>query len=76
MDNLKIQLIYQEHYSRRENFMFIGIQEEVVTKDGKENSTVSNQNTENTQEIIYNFMEQELQIQMLEPELISNSFTG
>ena len=56
--------------------MFIGIQEEVSTKDGTENSTVSNQNTENTQEIISNFVKQELQIQMLEAELISNTFTG
>ena len=70
-----MQLLYQEHYSRRENLMFLGIQE-VGAKDGKENSTVSNQNTENTQEIIYNFMEQELQIQMLEAELNSNPFTG
>ena len=76
VDNLKMQLLYQEHYSRRENLMFIGIQEEVSTKYGKENSTVSNQNTENTQEIISNFVEQELQIQMLEAELISNTFTG
>ena len=76
VDNLKMQILYQEHYSRRENLMFIGIQEEVGTKDGKENSTVSNQNTENTQEIIYNFMEQELQIQMFEAELNSNAFTG
>ena len=76
VDNLKMQLLYQEHYSRRENLMFIGIQEEVSTKDGTENSTVSNQNTENTQEIISNFVEQELQIQMLEAELISNAFTG
>ena len=43
--------------------MFIGIQEEVSTRDDEENSTVSSQNTENTKEIIYNFMEQELQIQ-------------
>ena len=43
--------------------MFIGIQEEVSTRDVEENSTVSSQNTENTKEIIYNFMEQELQIQ-------------
>ena len=59
--------------------MFIGIQEEVSTKDGTENSTVSNQNTENTentQEIISNLVEEELQIQMLEAELISNAFTG
>ena len=63
VDNLKMQILYQEHYSRRENLMFIGIQEEVGTQDDEENSTVSNQNTENTKEIIYNFMEQELQIQ-------------
>ena len=43
--------------------MFIGIQGEVSTRDDEENSTVSSQNKENTKEIIYNFMEQELQIQ-------------
>ena len=43
--------------------MFIGIQGEVSTRDDEENSTVSSQNTENTKEIIYTFMEQELQIQ-------------
>ena len=64
VDNLKMQLLYQEHYSRRENLMFIGIQEEVGTQGDEENSTHgSNQNTENTKEIIYNFMKQELQIQ-------------
>ena len=61
VDNLKMQLLYQEHYSRRENLMFIGIQEEVGTQGDEENSTVSNQNTENTKEIIYNFIKQELQ---------------
>ena len=65
VDNLKMQLLYQEHYSRRENLMFIGIQEEVGTQDDEENGTVSDQwsVTENTKEIIYNFIEQELQIQ-------------
>ena len=45
--------------------MFIGIQEEVGTQDDEENGTVSDQwsVTENTKEIIYNFIEQELQIQ-------------
>ena len=57
-----MQLLYQEHYSRRENLMFIELQEEIGTQDGEENSTVSNQNTENTKEIIYNFIE-ELQMQ-------------
>ena len=52
VDNLKMQLLYQEHYSRRENLMFIELQEEIGTQDGEENSTVSNQNTENTKEII------------------------
>ena len=64
VDNLKMQLLsVQEHYSRRENLTFIGIQGEVSTRYDEENSTVSSQNTENTKEIIYNFMEQELQIQ-------------
>ena len=26
-EELKMQLLYQEHYSRRENLMFLGIQE-------------------------------------------------
>ena len=42
VDNLNMQPLYQEHYSRRENLMFIGIQEEVGTQGDKENSTVSN----------------------------------
>ena len=67
---------YQEHYSRRENLTFIGIQGEVSTRDDEENSTVSSQNTENTKEIIYNFMEQELQIQKRSEQLNSNAFTG
>ena len=63
VDNLNMQPLYQEHYSRGENLMFIGIQGEVSTRDVEENSTVSSQNTENTKEIIHNFMKQELQIQ-------------
>ena len=63
VDNLKMQHLCQEHYSRRENLMFIGIQEEVGTLGDEEKSTVSDQNTENRKEINYNFMEQELQIQ-------------
>ena len=63
VDNLKMQGLCQEHYSRRENLMFIGIQEEVGTQGDEQKSTVSDQNTENRKEINYNFMEQELQIQ-------------
>ena len=38
VDNLKMQLLYQEHYSRRENLIFIGIQEEVGTPKRRRNS--------------------------------------
>ena len=42
-----MQLLFQGHYSRRENLMFIGIEEEDGTQGEKKNSTVSIQNTEN-----------------------------
>ena len=31
-EEFKMQLLYQEHYSRRENLMFLGIQEEVLLR--------------------------------------------
>ena len=57
-----MQLLYQEHYSRSENLMFIGI-EEGSTEGDEENGAASNQKAENTKEVICNFMERELHIE-------------
>ena len=57
-DDLGKELLYQEHYSRRENLMFIGI-EEHNTMEQDEQGT--HREAENTKEIIYKFMEEELQ---------------
>lgn len=57
IDELRKQLLYQEHYSRRENLMFMGIAENNVT-----NEQGTQQGPENTKEIIYKFMEEEMQI--------------
>lgn len=58
-DDLGKELLYQEHYSRRENLMFFGI-EEHNTMEQDEQGT--HHEAENTKEIIYKFMEEELQI--------------
>ena len=59
-DALKKQLLYQEHYSRREKLMFIRITEHTVNlQAGK----VSETQEENTKEVIFKFMEEELKIQ-------------
>lgn len=57
-DELKMQLLYQGHYSRRENLMFVGIEENGTPFDA-ENETANN-NVENTKEVIYDFLEREL----------------
>jgi chromosome segregation ATPase len=57
IDDLSKQLLYQEHYSRRENLMFMGIAENNVT-DGRG----TQQEPENTKEIVYKFMEEEMHI--------------
>ena len=62
VDDIKMQLLYQEH-SRRDNRMFIGIEENDSTQSDGENGATSNQTTENTKEVIYNFMEKELHIE-------------
>ena len=53
-----MQLLYQEHYSRRENLMFLGIQENDAPIDAE--SETENNNVENTKEVIYNFLQKEL----------------
>ena len=63
VDDIKMQPLYQEHYSRRENLMFIGLEENYSMQGDGENGATSNQNTENTKEVIYNFMEKELHIE-------------
>lgn len=57
-DELKMQLLYQGHYSRRENLMFVGIEENGTPFDA-ENETANN-NVENTNEVIYDFLHREL----------------
>ena len=59
-DALKKQLLYQEHYSRRENLMFIGIAEHTANPQA---GNVSETQKENTKEVIFKFMEEELKIQ-------------
>lgn len=59
-DDLKKQLLYQEHYSRRENLMFIGIKEHSTTSVDEQGT--HHDLAENTKEVIYKFMEEELQI--------------
>ena len=56
-EELKMQLLYQEHYSRRENLMFLGIQENDAPIDAK--SETENNNVENTKEVIYNFLQKD-----------------
>ena len=56
-DDLGKELLYQEHYSRRENLMFIGIEEHNTMEQDE-----THHEAENTKEIIYKFMGEELQI--------------
>ena len=57
-DELKMQLLYQGHYSRRENLMFVGIEENGTPFDAENEKT--NNNVENTKEVIYDFLQREL----------------
>ena len=57
-DELKMQLLYQGHYSSRENLMFVGIEENGTPFDA-ENATANN-NVETTKEVIYDFLQREL----------------
>ena len=59
-DALKKQLLCQEHYIRRENLMFIGIRERTANPQA---GKVSETQEENTKEVIFKFMEEELKIQ-------------
>ena len=61
-ENLKKQMLYQEHYSCRENLLFVGIGEENPQLSRDDDQVGSRQEVENTKEVLFNFMEQELQI--------------
>ena len=61
-ENLKKQMLYQEHYSRRDNLLFVGIGEENPQLSGDDDQVGSRQKVENTNEVLFNSMEQELQI--------------
>jgi len=57
IDGLSKQLLYQEHYSRRDNLTFMGIAERnVMDEQGTQ------QEPENTKEIVYKFTEEEMHI--------------
>ena len=55
IDDLSKQLLYQEHYSRRQNLMFMSIAE-INAMDGQG----TQQEPENTKEVVYKFMEEEV----------------
>ena len=54
-------MLYQEHYSRRENLLFVGIEEQSQPPQD-ENRVENRQEIEKTEEVLLSFMEQELQI--------------
>ena len=56
-ENLKKQMLYQEHYSRRENLLFVGIGEEHPQLSRDDDQVGSRQEVENTKEVRVNFME-------------------
>lgn len=60
---LKRQILYMETYSRRENAKFFGLPEEPSTSNGGERMQDGTQlPAEDSKEVIYNFLEQHLQI--------------
>ena len=54
-------MLYQEHYSRRENLLFVGIEEQSQPPQD-ENRVENQQEIEKTEAVLFSFMEQELQI--------------
>ena len=61
-EELKMQLLHQDHYSRRENLMFVGIEENDTPVDAENES--ANNSVENTKEGIYDFLQNELSFQI------------
>ena len=60
---LKKQILYMETYSRRENAKFFGLPEEQNTSNGEERMHDGTQlPAEDSKEVIYNFLEEHLQI--------------
>ena len=55
-------MLYQEHYSRRENLLFVGMGEEHSQLSQDDDQAGSQQEIENAKEVLFNFMEWELQI--------------
>ena len=60
IEEVRKQVLYLETYSRRENIKFVGIAEEI--KNTQDADRLSQQ-TENTKEVIYQFMEEHLKIE-------------
>ena len=54
-------LLYQEHYNRRENLIFSGVTEQMSPSD--DNSEAAENPQENTKDIIYSFLEDNLKIE-------------
>ena len=64
-EKLKMNLLYFETYNRRENLKFFGIEENtsnVAEDTGDANMDGSPHMTEDTKQVMYNFLEQELKI--------------
>lgn len=64
---LKKQLMYMENYSRRENLKFFGVQENIDPSysgnDMDEGSSRQYGTLENTKEVLYQFLEEQLKIE-------------
>ena len=66
VSELKKQIMYMETYSRRENLKFFGLPENSDTLDSsngmEEESTRQSGTSENTKEVLYKFLEEQLKI--------------
>ncbi|KAL9972585.1 hypothetical protein ACROYT_G018919 [Oculina patagonica] len=59
IDDLGKQILYLEHYSRRENLKFVGIPERTISADEDDDRS-----SEDTKALVYKFMEDELAIEI------------
>ncbi|KAL9983110.1 hypothetical protein ACROYT_G005239 [Oculina patagonica] len=58
IDDLRKQILYFEHYSRRENLKFVGIPEKIISADEDDARS-----SEDTKQLVYKFKEDELAIE-------------
>ena len=61
VNSLRKNLLYQEHYNRRENLILSGVTEQMSPSD--DNSEAAENPQENTKDIIYSFLEDNLKIE-------------